>query len=116
MLAYLDSWQALASAGLLIIVDTLAVAVTPLLRHKLHLIAALDHMEQGLCVYDAAERLMLCNKRYIEMYGFSPEVVHPGSTLLEVLQHRVALGTLAGNAGDYRANLLAALRAGKSTQ
>jgi methyl-accepting chemotaxis protein len=116
MLAYLDSWQALASAGLLAIVAILVVAVHHLRRQKLYLIAALDHMEQGLCVYDAAERLLLCNKRYIEMYGFSSEVVHPGTTLLEVLQHRVKLGTLAGDAADYRANLIAALRAGKTTQ
>src|SRR5262249_1948519 len=55
------------------------------------------------------------NTRYIEMYGFSSDFVHPGCTLLDVLQQRVALGTLSGNAVDYRATVMAALRAGKTT-
>jgi len=57
-------------------------------RQKRQLISAVDHMSQGLCMYDGSERLMLCNKRYIEMYGFSNEVVRPGRTLLEVLEYR----------------------------
>jgi methyl-accepting chemotaxis protein len=115
MLAYFDSWQALALAGLLGVVAILAIAFHRVRGQKRHLSRALDHMEQGLCVYGADERLVLCNTRYVEMYGFSSDVVRPGCSLLDVLEQRVALGTLSGNAADYRANLMAALRAGKTT-
>ena len=42
--------------------------------------AALNNMIQGLCMFDADQRLIVCNERYLEMYGFSPEVVKPGIT------------------------------------
>jgi methyl-accepting chemotaxis protein len=49
------------------------------------------------------------------MYGFSRDVVKPGCTLRDVLEYRVALGTLVGDAESYRANLVASIRAGKTT-
>jgi methyl-accepting chemotaxis protein len=66
-------------------------------------------------MYDAAERLIVCNKRYIEMYGFSDEVVRPGRTLLEVLEYRASVGSLSASAEAYRRTLLAALKEGKTT-
>ena len=114
-LGILQGWQAIALAGLLGLTVVLAIVIYRLRSQKRSLIAALDHMPQGLCMYDGAERLVLRNKRYIEMYGFSPDVVKPGCTLLDVLEYRVSLGTLSGNAAEYRANLMAAVRAGKST-
>jgi PAS domain-containing protein len=35
---------------------------------------AINNMTQGLLLYDSAERLIVCNRRYIEMYGLSPDV------------------------------------------
>ncbi|HTS41545.1 MAG TPA: MHYT domain-containing protein [Xanthobacteraceae bacterium] len=67
---------------------------------------ALNNMSQGLCMYDPAERLLLFNQRYIDMYGLSTDVVKAGSTFLEVLSHRVALGNLSGDAAKYRTDLL----------
>ncbi len=118
MRAYLEIWQGLQSiafAGLFCLAAVLTIVNHRLRRQKQRLTAAYDHMSQGLCMYDGAERLVLCNKRYIEMYGFSPGVVKPGCTLRDVLEYRVALGTLAGNAADYQATLIAAIRAGKTT-
>jgi methyl-accepting chemotaxis protein len=71
-----------------------------------HLAIALNNMSQGLCMFDGEERLIISNDRYIEMYGISTDVVKPGCTFLETLEHRVALGNLSGNAEDYRTNLL----------
>lgn len=34
--------------------------------------AALNNMTQGLCMFDSAARLVLCNDRYIEMYRLPP--------------------------------------------
>ena len=107
--------QLIACIGALGAIGLLAAQNRRLRRQKLRLIAALDHMSQGLCMYDGAERLLLFNKRYMEIYGFPPEVVKPGCSLRDVLGYRVKQGTLAGEAEDYRKNLIAALRAGKTT-
>ena len=40
---------------------------------------ALDHMSQGLCMFDAAGRIVVCNRRYLRMYKLSPDVVKPAA-------------------------------------
>ncbi|HTT47906.1 MAG TPA: EAL domain-containing protein [Pseudolabrys sp.] len=55
--------------------------------------AALDNMSQGLAMFDASDRLVVCNRRYLEMYGLSSDVVKPGATLLELAEHRAATGS-----------------------
>ena len=46
--------------------------------------AALDNMSQGLVMFDSSSRLVVCNRRYLEMYGLSPDIVKPGFTLREI--------------------------------
>jgi len=75
---------------------------------------ALDNMSQGLCMFDGSERLVVCNQRYLEMYALSREVVRPGITLLELLQARIAAGSFARKAEDYRRELLASIADGKT--
>ncbi len=57
-------------------------------------------MLQGLAMYDSQMRLVMCNKRYAEMYGLSPEQVKPGTTLREILEHRLARGEFQGKSLD----------------
>ena len=45
-------------------------------------------MVQGLAMFDAEQRLVVCNRRYAEIYGLSPEHVKPGTTLQEIIEHR----------------------------
>ena len=52
----------------------------------LQLDAALNNMVQGLCMFDAEQRLVLCNDRFLEMFGLSREGVVPGMSLLELMQ------------------------------
>jgi methyl-accepting chemotaxis protein len=118
MLAVLDSWQgwqSIALIGALGLAAVLAVAYQRVNGRMRRLTTALDNMSQGLCLYDGAERLRLFNKRYIELYGFPPDIVKPGCTLHDVLEYRVAQGSMSGNAADYRAKLIATIRAGKNT-
>ena len=75
---------------------------------------AVNNMSQGLVMFDTAERLLICNRRYLEMYGLSPEAVKPGCTLLDMLQHRIAQGTFARDPLEYRADLLAAISEGRT--
>jgi diguanylate cyclase (GGDEF)-like protein/PAS domain S-box-containing protein len=75
---------------------------------SMRLDAAVNHMSQGLLLFDANERLLLCNRRYIEMYGLSPEIVKPGITLRELLEYRFSTGTFSSDPEKYHADLLAA--------
>jgi methyl-accepting chemotaxis protein len=103
----------IALSGVLALVGLLAFLNKRLRGHNRQLTVALDHMAQGLCMYDGAERLLIYNKRYMEMYEFSPAVVRPGCTLREVLQYRVKRGSLSGDPEQYRVDLLAALKAAR---
>ena len=47
--------------------------------------AALNNMSQGLCMMDAEQRLIVCNQRYLELFGLSSEVAKPGTTMEEML-------------------------------
>ncbi len=76
---------------------------------------AIDSMAQGLCMFDAAERLVVCNARYYEIYGLSPDDARPGSTLSEVLAKRVAKGTFSRDPHQYRKDLLTDLENGRTT-
>ncbi|HEX6612076.1 MAG TPA: EAL domain-containing protein, partial [Hyphomicrobiaceae bacterium] len=57
---------------------------------------ALDHMSQGLCMFDRDQKILVCNKRYAEMYGLTREQTRPGTTLREIVQYRIAKGLFAG--------------------
>jgi diguanylate cyclase (GGDEF)-like protein len=74
--------------------------------------AALNNMVQGFLMFDADERIIICNDRYIEMYGLSRETVKPGCSFLTLLQHRVATGLLNMEPHQYRADLLSELSKG----
>lgn len=75
---------------------------------------ALNSMSQGLVMFDASERIVLCNRRYIDMYKLPPEAVVPGLTFRELLQIRWALGSISRDIEDYRINLLNELSLGKT--
>ena len=83
-------------------------------RAKLTIDAALNNMSQGLVMFDASQRLVVCNQRYLEMYGLSPEIIRPGRTLREILNHRIAVGHfLADDPEEYLAEIVAAVEQGK---
>jgi len=43
--------------------------------------SALHNMSHGLCMFDAAGHLVVCNKPFLELYRLSPDVVKPGCSL-----------------------------------
>ena len=71
---------------------TLKAVNEELSARKLEVDMALKNMVQGFIMFDAQERIVVYNDRYIEMYGLSPEIVKPGCSLLELLEHRAAVG------------------------
>ena len=69
------------------------ISVTNELRHKNMLFdTALNNMIQGLCMFDADQTLIVTNRRYLEMYGFSPDVVKPGIKLSDIMDYSVSIG------------------------
>ena len=68
--------------------------------------AALNNMSQGLCMFDAAARLVLCNDRYVEMYGLKPELAVQGTPLRKLLTYRASAGNFDGDADAYIADCL----------
>jgi diguanylate cyclase (GGDEF)-like protein len=67
---------------------------------------AVNHMTQGLLLFDPMHRLVVCNQRYIEMYGLSKDVVRPGSSFRDIIAHRKATGSFAGDEAEYCARVL----------
>ncbi len=72
--------------------------------------AALENMSQGICMFDGAQRLIVCNRRYAEMFGLTAEQVSPGTELRQILAYRVARGIYGcGSSEEYiRARLVRA--------
>src|SRR6201992_647241 len=73
---------------------------------KQRLDKAINNMTQGLLLFDSSERLVVCNNRYIEMYGLSPRIIRPGATFVEILEHRKETGSLVGDVHQYIAATL----------
>jgi diguanylate cyclase (GGDEF)-like protein/PAS domain S-box-containing protein len=65
---------------------------------------AIENVLHGVCFFDGDERLILCNRRYAEMYRLRPEQLRPGAPLSEILRLRSATRTSAIiGADDYLA-------------
>ncbi len=74
---------------------------------------ALNNLTQGVVMFDAGGRLIVCNKRYLDMYGLSPEVVKPGAALIDIVRHRASTGTLPRDPAQYCAELLDKMASGE---
>lgn len=61
---------------------------------------ALSNMAHGLCMIDAGLRIIVCNRRYVDMFGMSPEVVKPGIHMRDVFAHSIGLGNHPGTGAD----------------
>ena len=54
--------------------------------------ATLEHMAHGLCAFDENLRVIVVNRRYLEMYGLTEHEAKPGTTLLDLMTRSVAVG------------------------
>src|SRR6202167_5558512 len=76
--------------------------------------AALNNITQGLCMFDAAGHLMLCNERYIEMYHLRPDHARAGTPLRTLLVHRLSMGTFRGDPDRYVAECIKQVSEGRT--
>jgi PAS domain S-box-containing protein len=82
--------------------------------HSALLSMALNNMTQGVILFDDNERIVVCNDRYSEMYGLSPNVVKVGSSLMDLINNRITTGSLNIDPQKYRAEIMTAVREGQS--
>jgi diguanylate cyclase (GGDEF)-like protein len=70
--------------------------------HNARITTALNRMSQGLCMFDADKKLIVCNERYGQMYGISTDHMQPGTPFRQILQSRLDSGQFkVGDPQDY---------------
>jgi diguanylate cyclase (GGDEF)-like protein/PAS domain S-box-containing protein len=82
---------------------------------KQRLNTALNNMTQGLVLYDASARVVICNQRYIDMYGLSTDVAKPGCHFYDLIRHRKETGSFGGDVDEFCSNVLRNVEQGKMT-
>jgi diguanylate cyclase (GGDEF)-like protein len=76
----------------------------------------LDNMTQGVLMFDADRKIVVSNRRYLQMYGLSGDIVRPGCSLRELLEYRKASGSLALEVDDYVHQIEALLETGETSE
>ena len=101
-------------AGGLVILVAGAIALRARWRGgKNRLLAlALNNMSQGVVMFDATGRVVVCNNRYREIYGLSADIVKPGAKLVDIVRYRVETGTLDRDPEQYCAELMNLMTSG----
>ena len=61
---------------------------------------AIDNLSLGLIVFDGRRELVLCNRRYLEIYGLSAEQAKPGTPISQLIRHRLNLGLKVRSTAD----------------
>ncbi|HZP71090.1 MAG TPA: PAS-domain containing protein [Pseudolabrys sp.] len=67
-------------------------AETAIKKQKEQLDAALAHISQGVCMFDASKRLIICNKQYADIYELTEELTKPGTPFQAIIEYTVARG------------------------
>jgi methyl-accepting chemotaxis protein len=109
-------WQSAALAVALLLLVIAAVVTRRMHRTIRQLTSALNHMSQGLCMFDASGYIVVCNRKYLDMYNLSPEVVKPGCTLRGLLEHRKETGLLTIDPQQYCNEIMEGIAAGKTSK
>ena len=122
--AALEDWReqiailiAVASLSVLAIVALLFLVVRKLSQQhrasrqrltleKQRLDTAVNNMTQGLLLFDSSQRLVICNQRYLDLYGLSAEIIKPGCSFRDVVAHRKQTGSFTGDIDQYVARVL----------
>lgn len=70
--------------------------------------AAISNMPVGLCMFDRAEKLIICNSKYGEMYRLPPELTTPGASLADIFSTRIMNGVFPRtDATEFKAEIAA---------
>ena len=86
-------------AGLLLRRDRLTDQRLAAERRQLSI--AVNNIPQGLVLYDASARIIICNQPYLDMFGLSPDVAKPGCTMQRLIAHRKETGSFDGDVDEF---------------
>ena len=73
-------------------------------QQNLRLDAAVNNISQGLCMYDARGRLVICNEPYQRIYNLPEHLLKPGTLLDDILGYLFEQGMHAGSDRDAYIN------------
>jgi diguanylate cyclase (GGDEF)-like protein len=67
--------------------------------------AVLSNITQGVCLFDAQRRLLVWNRRYVEIYNLPPNAIQVGCSTEEIIRYRFASGSTPDmSVDDYLAS------------
>ncbi|QIO30648.1 EAL domain-containing protein [Bradyrhizobium sp. 1(2017)] len=72
-------------------------------EQKFRLDTAINNMVEGLCMFDAEKRLVVCNERYARLYQLPPELLRTGTSHADIIRHRITTGILKGDSSESAA-------------
>ena len=81
-----------------------------------NLVTAVNNIPQGLVLYDASARIIICNAPYIEMFGLSPDVAKPGCTMQRLIAHRQETGSFDGDVDEFCDAIIRNVQLGRGTR
>jgi diguanylate cyclase (GGDEF)-like protein len=64
------------------------------------LTATIDNLNQGVAMFDAQQKLIICNEEYGQLYGLSADHVKPGTPLDAIIRARIDKGVFSGISPD----------------
>jgi len=71
--------------------------------------AAINNMLHGLSMFDAQNRLIVCNRQYAELYGLPPELTRPGTSFWDMLDDGAKTGMVSIGDSEARRKVLEAV-------
>ena len=77
---------------------------------------AVNNIPQGLVLYDASARIIICNQPYVEMFGLSPDVAKTGCTMHRLIEHRKETGSFDGDVDEFCDTIIHKVSLGKATR
>jgi PAS domain S-box-containing protein len=89
----------------------LAAARDATVRAEAFLATALDSLSDGFVLYDAEDRLVLCNRRYREIYLESADLLRPGALFEDVVREGMRRGQYPESVGHEEAWLATRMEA-----
>jgi diguanylate cyclase (GGDEF)-like protein len=101
-------------AGLLVRRDRLTDQRVAAERRQLSI--AVNNIPQGLILYDASARIIICNQPYLDMFGLSPDVAKPGCTMHRLIAHRKETGSFDGDVDEFCNAIIHKVSLGKATR
>jgi PAS domain S-box-containing protein len=68
-------------------------------RARQQLIDGLEGSADGFALYDAEDRLVVCNSRYRDLFGLHPDLLRPGTPFVDILRAHISAGRVAAAIG-----------------